>query len=175
MELVSDRRYRFPVPPEAVWAALSATDDYRRWWPWLRRFEADGLTAGGDWLCTVRPPLPYTLRFTIHLDVVDPPHTISARVTGEISGVAEVAVTPELDGCEVRLTSTLAPGSRAFALIAKVARPVIQRGHDWVLDTGADQFATRAVGQRRARPETIATTRRAAGLGRIDRFGPRPQ
>lgn len=148
MELVSDRRYQFPASPEALWAALAATDDYRLWWPWLRSFEvgAGGLATGERWHCTVRPPLPYTLRFTVHLDDVEAPSAITARVTGDISGTARVDVAPRRDGCEVRLTSTLAPSSRAFGIVASVARPIVRRAHDWVLDTGAGQFATRAVG-----------------------------
>ena len=92
VELVSDRRYRFALQPDALWSALDATDDYRRWWPWLRTFEADGLRAGDRWSCAVRPPLPYTLRFVIHLDDVDPPRLITAHVTGDITGEARVEI-----------------------------------------------------------------------------------
>ena len=149
VELVSDRRYRFPVPPVALWSALDATEDYRSWWPWLRSFEADHLPTGERWRCTVRPPLPYTLRFTIHLDEVERPRLVSARITGDIAGAARLDVEPHTDGCEVRLTSTLAPSNRAFGLIAAVARPIVRRGHDWVLDTGAGQFVTRRAPSRR--------------------------
>ena len=144
VELVSDRRYRFALQPDALWSALDATDDYRRWWPWLRTFEADGLRAGDRWSCAVRPPLPYTLQFAIHLDDVEPPRLITAHITGDIAGDARVEIAPDLGGCDVRLTSRLAPGNRAFAVFARVARPVVRRGHDWVLDTGAAQFASRA-------------------------------
>ena len=148
MEFVSDRRYRYPVPPEELWSTLSETSDYRRWWPWLRDLEATGLAPGEQWRCTVRPPLPYSIRFTIHFDDVDPPSAVTAHVTGDIAGVAHLDVTPLPDGCEVRLMSTLTPSSRAFGLIASFAGPLIRRGHDWVLDTGARQFAARAVNTR---------------------------
>lgn len=143
MELASERLYVFPVPPEDVWRALAATGDYRRWWPWLTAFEADGLAAGNRWRCTVRPPLPYSLRFTIHLDHVVPPALVTAHVTGDIAGSARVELTGHADGTHLRLTSVLAPSNRAFAIVAAVFRPVVQRGHDWVLDTGAQQFARR--------------------------------
>jgi uncharacterized protein YndB with AHSA1/START domain len=146
MELDSDRRYRFAVPPEDLWRALGETADYQRWWPWLTSFEADGLVAGGEWRCTVRPPLPYSLRFAIHLDEVVPPTHVTATVVGDIAGHARLVLTPREDGCEVRLTSVLSPGNRVFAVIATMARPIVQRGHDWVLDTGARQFVGRAIG-----------------------------
>ena len=145
MELASDRHYRFPVPADAFWSAIGATDDYRRWWPWLRTFDAEGLVAGDVWRCAVRPPLRYTVRFAVHLGTVEPPRVIDARVEGDIAGTARLVVTPRDDGCDVRLTSTLAPSHRGLALLASVARPLVRRGHDWVLDTGARQFASRAL------------------------------
>ena len=70
MEVRSDRRFRFDAAPPAFWAAIGSVDDYPRWWPWLRSFEARALAPGDEWRCTVKPPLPYVVRFTIHLDEV---------------------------------------------------------------------------------------------------------
>ena len=68
VELVSERSWCFGAPPDVVWAALAATGDYPTWWPWLTAFDADGLVAGGRWRCTVRPPLPYSVRFALDLE-----------------------------------------------------------------------------------------------------------
>lgn len=149
MQLESDRRFRFPVPPEAFWAAAGATGEYTRWWPWLRTFDGRGLVAGDRWRCTVRPPLRYTVRFTVHLEEVVAPEVIVASVAGDIAGWARLAVVPEPDGCEVHLTSALSPESRVFGVVALLAGPLLRRGHDWILDTGADQFARRALTDRR--------------------------
>lgn len=146
MEISSDRRFVLPVPPERVWSALAGTDDYRGWWPWLTAFDATGLEAGARWRCTVRPPLPYSLRFVIELDDVVRPALVTAVVVGDITGRARVDLGPHTDGAEVRLTSTLAPSNRALAVIATVAGPIVRRGHDWVVDTGARQFARHAIG-----------------------------
>jgi len=143
--LESDRRYRFQVAPEEFWSAIGATESYQRWWPWLRAFEARGLVAGDVWRCAVRPPLRYTVRFSVHLDEVQRPTLIAAHVEGDIVGTARLAVTPCDDGCDVRLTSKLAPSQRALAVVTSFARPLVRRGHDWVLDTGARQFADRAL------------------------------
>ena len=146
MELASDRRYQVPAAPDVVWSKLASTDEYRRWWPWLREFEATGLSAGDEWHCRVRPPLPYTVRFTITLDEVDEPHTVAARIDGDIAGTARVELTALDGGCEIRLTSALSPRGRTVRLMAELARPLVVRGHDWVLDTGARQF-TSSVGE----------------------------
>ena len=86
VRLDSDRPYHFAVTPAALWSAIAETADYRRWWPWLTGFEANGLVAGDVWRCAVRPPLPYTLRFAIHLDEVVPTTLVTARLSGDIAG-----------------------------------------------------------------------------------------
>jgi uncharacterized protein YndB with AHSA1/START domain len=146
MRLCTERCYRFPGDVDTVWTALGATDQYQRWWPWLRQFEARGLFTGDSWRCLVKPPLPYSLRFTVRLDDVTEHRSVAATITGDIAGVARLELTPRDDTCEIRLTSELSPRSRTFAMFAALARPLVKRGHDWVLDTGAAQFAAAAVG-----------------------------
>lgn len=145
MRLTSDREYRFPVEADALWQVLSATGEYRHWWPWLTGFEAVGLVVGDAWRCTVRPPLPYTLRFVLELDEVVAPSLVRARVHGDIAGRAELEIVPTGDVVALRLVSDLTPSSRAFALLSSVLRPLVVRAHDWVLDNGAAQFAARAI------------------------------
>ena len=141
MHISSDRSYRFDVEPTALWGAIVQVDDFPRWWPWLRRFDATGIEPGDVWHCTVQPPLPYTLSFDIAIGEVVPTERVTARISGEISGTAELTIAPGDDGgCSARLTSKLAPSSRFLQAIAMVARPVVTLGHDWVLDTGARQF-----------------------------------
>jgi uncharacterized protein YndB with AHSA1/START domain len=145
VEIGSDRRWGFDVGPAKLWEAIAAVEDYRRWWPWLRRFEAEGLVAGDVWSCVVQPPLPYTLRFKIAIDEVEPERLVTATVTGDVVGQARLEIDERDDGCEARLLSTLAPGSGALRLVAMLARPIARYGHDWVLDNGAYQFVARAV------------------------------
>jgi uncharacterized protein YndB with AHSA1/START domain len=152
VKLHSDRRYHVAATREAVWARLTATDEYQQWWPWLREFEASGLASGDEWRCRIRPPLPYTLRFTIVLDEVDEPRTVAARIHGDIAGSARVELAERDGGCEIRLTSALSPRGRAARIMAELARPLARRGHDWVLDTGARQFATAVHGPSRQTP-----------------------
>src|SRR5690348_7899427 len=35
----SSRTWDFPVPADELWDRIAEVQDYRRWWPWLRRFE----------------------------------------------------------------------------------------------------------------------------------------
>jgi hypothetical protein len=153
VELASDRRYRFDADPDEVWAALADTARYLSWWPWLTSFDGRRLAGGEAWRCAVRPPLGYTLRFTIHLDDVVSPSLVTARLSGELVGTARLELAPGGDcaGTALRLASRLRPGQRGFGVLAALARPVVRRGHDWVLDTGARQFARRGLPARRPR------------------------
>jgi uncharacterized protein YndB with AHSA1/START domain len=145
MEVRSDRRFHFDAEPAQFWAAIGSVERYQEWWPWLRSFEAAGLVTGDRWHCTVRPPLPYTVRLTIHLEEVVPDTRIVAAVSGDIEGRAQLEVSPDEDGCAVRLQSGLAPANSLLRVLAVVGRPVARHGHDWILDVGAGQFASRAL------------------------------
>ena len=146
MRVSSDRRWGFDVEPDELWDAISTTQDYRRWWPWLRRFNAGGLVAGEVWTAVVQPPLPYSLTFTISLDDVVAPAAVSATIAGEIEGTAQLQIDSDGNGgCEARLASHLAPAHPILRAVAVFARPMVRFGHDWVLDTGARQFSRRAL------------------------------
>jgi len=140
VEVRSDRRYRFPVDPPTLWAAMTDVGSYRSWWPWLARLDADGFAVGERWECVVRPPVPYALRFTLRLEAVEAPTLAEATVEGDIVGMARLSVRADGDGSEARLVSLLAPANPVLRAVARVARPVVRFGHDWVLDTGAAQF-----------------------------------
>ena len=145
MEIHSDRRWDFDVPAPALWNAITGVHHYRGWWPWLRRFEAKGLVAGDTWRCVVQPPVPYTLRFQVAIEEVDPNRLVAASLTGDVTGQARLEIGDTDNGCEARLVSALRPGNGGLRLVAMLARPIARFGHDWVLDTGATQFAARAV------------------------------
>ncbi len=148
VEVRSDRRYAFSVPPEGLWPALTRIEEYRRWWPWLRGFEAAAFAAGERWRCVVQPPLPYALRFDLAIVEVEPLAFVTATVHGDITGRARLEVRATPGGSEARLVSELAPSNAMLRAIASVARPVVRFGHDWVLDTGLRQFAARALPDR---------------------------
>jgi uncharacterized protein YndB with AHSA1/START domain len=141
----SARRYRFDAGPEELWAAFTKVEDYRHWWPWLRRFDAGAFAEGERWTCVVQPPLPYSLRFDLVLDEVVEGERVAATVTGDITGSARLELTADGTGSELALESKLAPANAMLRAIAVVARPVVRFGHDWVLDTGLRQFKSSAL------------------------------
>jgi uncharacterized protein YndB with AHSA1/START domain len=145
VDVRSDRTYRFDRPAAEVWRAFAQVDAYRDWWPWLHDFDADALVTGDRWQCTVRPPLPYVLRFTITIDTAVEPERIDATVSGDLRGDASVELRDDGDGCAVRLRSTLRPAGRPLRIVATLAPWLARQGHDWVLDTGSRQFRRKAL------------------------------
>jgi len=142
----SHRRYDFATDRTRVWEAMGAVDEFRRWWPWLRRFDGRALAAGEVWRCTVQPPLPYVMRFTVTIDDLVEHELIRATVGGDVTGTVRIELEDRDDGCEVQLVSALSPDAGWVRALTFVGRPLVGFGHDWVLDTGARQFYARAFG-----------------------------
>jgi len=138
----SNRCWDFPVSAEELWRRLSTVDDYASWWPWLRRFDpGPGFTRGAEWRCEVTPPLPYVVRFTVQLDDVEEGRSVRSTVAGDIRGTARLDLEPSGNGgTRARLVSSLAPAQPVLRVVGRAARPMVEWGHDWVLDQGRRQF-----------------------------------
>jgi hypothetical protein len=145
VRISSDRRHVFPVPPAELWRTMARVDQYQEWWPWLRSFDGTDLVVGQTWSAVIQPPLPYRLRFEIHLDEVDAPATARALVTGDIVGTAHIEIGAVPGGSELHLTSELAPARPLLEAMSRLAGPIARFGHRWVLDTGLRQFRDQAL------------------------------
>jgi uncharacterized protein YndB with AHSA1/START domain len=143
--ITTERSYVLPVGRQAVWALISDVDAYKKWWSWLRIFDASGLVEEAKWRCEVQPPLPYPVRFSVHIEQVEVAKLVKARIEGDVIGTATLSLSDHLEGCTATLASSLAPGNATLRLVSRVAAPVARFGHDWVLDSGARQFVARAV------------------------------
>jgi uncharacterized protein YndB with AHSA1/START domain len=137
--------YELPLPRQEVWNLIGEVSQYRTWWPWLRAFDAQTLAQGEEWRCEVQPPMPYLVRFGVVIEQVEASVLVRARVIGDVVGVATLMLADSETGCTATLDSALAPGNKALRLVSRFAAPVARFGHDWVLDSGARQFVTRAV------------------------------
>ena len=94
----------------------------------------------------MQPPLPYRVRFTVHLDDVVPVRSVTATVSGEIVGTAALTIAPSGRGSSARLVADLGPEKHALRALSVALRPLVRFGHNWVLDTGARQFEQRSAG-----------------------------
>ena len=109
--LATEHRFEMPVGRPAIWALISDVDAYQEWWPWLRVFEAGGLTAGDKWSCEVQPPLPYAVRFQVLIDQVEAPLEVRARIEGD---VVYLRLEGSCDGCPASATTLKLAVERAI-------------------------------------------------------------
>ena len=144
-----DRTWRFDgVPVDRLWAAVSSPQRFPAWWSWLD--DADlppSLEPGVVARFTVRPPLPYALRFAVAIDDVVACERVDVTVDGDVAGPATLEVRSTERGSEARLVWSLAIRRPVLARVERVARPAMVYGHDLVVAVGVRQFRRRALGQ----------------------------
>ena len=142
---VFDEEFSFAVTPAEFWAAVVQTDQYPTWWTWLRRFDGEGLQAGASARCTIQAPLPYALRFTVHVDEVVPSERVETTIAGDLEGPARLEVAGDGEGCVARLAWSLHLRDPVLRRLAVFARPAMSWAHDRVVAIGLRQFEQRAL------------------------------
>lgn len=140
-----DRRFRFDVPADRLWAAIADTGRYPRWFPWLARFDATSLATGEVVTFQVRPPLPYRLDLTVEIDDVVDGSLVSGLVGGDLRGPARCEIAGADGGSEARLTWDLELVRPSLRRVERVARPAMVWGHDAVVAVGVRRFRHRAL------------------------------
>jgi hypothetical protein len=127
--------------PTRVWRHLAQIDRYPGWWPWLREFSVagTGLEAGTVMCGVVRPPAPPVMHLEVELTERTPSY-VSALVRGDLEGPARLTVEPITHGTRVSVWWHLEVRQRAMRAAARVARPLLLFGHDWVVAHTIDSF-----------------------------------
>lgn len=134
--------FRFDLAPELVWDRLEQVDRYGDWWPWFSgcRLEGDGLSAGSVLRGTVTPPIPYRMVLRIEFVSCARPYVIEAAVDGDLRGDAELRLHPDSGGTRVEVAWTVEMQQPAMRLAARIGRPILQWGHDRVVEMTAAGF-----------------------------------
>lgn len=143
-----DQAWVFAVSPADLWAVLSQTDRFQVWWPWLRTFDSEGLVEGTTAQCVVRAPVPYSLSFQVAIVTVEPGLLVDTKVSGDLEGPARLEVAAHAHGAEARLSWDLELRDPLLRAGSRAARPVMEWGHNWIIDSGVRQFRRVALGDR---------------------------
>jgi uncharacterized protein YndB with AHSA1/START domain len=139
------RVYRFDLPPDRLWDRIEEVDQFELWWPWLTdfRIEGDGLSAGSILHGVVTPPLPYRMLLRVELVDCERPHAIDAAIGGDLIGDARLRLRPEPKGTTAEVSWNVEMRQPAMRLASRIGRPVLQWGHDRVVEMTVAGFRRR--------------------------------
>jgi uncharacterized protein YndB with AHSA1/START domain len=137
--------FGFAVPPGRLWEQIEALDQHERWWPWLTDLTVDGpgLATGSVLRGVVTPPLPYRMRLSIEIVECERQRAIRARIDGDLTGQSALAFRPDGDGTWVDATWDLEMRQPAMRLASRIGRPLLQWGHDRVVEMTVAGFRRR--------------------------------
>ena len=152
--LITYRRgFQFDLAPNDLWDRIEEVDQFERWCPWLTELRSDGkgLHAGTILHGAVTPPLPYRMQLKVKISASERPHTIEATIEGDLTGHARLCLSPENGGTWAEVAWTVEMRQPAMRLASRIARPLLQWGHDRVVAATVSGFrrriATRASDQ----------------------------
>jgi uncharacterized protein YndB with AHSA1/START domain len=140
------RAFTFATTPEMLWDYMTRVDQFERWWPWLQEFHMDGesLVTGAILRGVVVPPLPYRIRVRVEVERYEPPVALDATIDGDLVGRAQLRVRPDGGaGAVVEVAWTVEMMQRPMRLASRFGRPLLQWGHDRVVESTVDGFRRR--------------------------------
>jgi carbon monoxide dehydrogenase subunit G len=139
------RAFEFARTPQELWDAMQEVDRFEAWWPWLEEFRLEGgsLHVGSVLHGVVAPPLPYRMRLRVELTRYEPPNRIDAVIHGDLEGLASIEIRPSGGGATAEVSWTVEMMQRPMRLAARFGRPLLQWGHDRVVEMTVAGFRRR--------------------------------
>ena len=139
------RDYEFPNSPSDLWEAIGEVDHFEDWWPWLTELRLEGgmLKKGSVLRGVVAPPLPYRMRIEVELTGCFPPRRMEALIHGDLEGEASLDIHPAGVGSNVEVTWTVEMMQGPMRLADRMAHPLLQWGHDRVVEITVAGFRKR--------------------------------
>lgn len=138
-------RFAFDAPPRDIWEAIEDTGRFESWWPWLHEFHLDGgaLSSGSVLSGVVEPPLPYRMHIDVVLVRCRRPTDLEAVVHGDLEGPAHVHLQGAASGTTAEVGWHLEMMQRPMRLASRFALPLLQWGHDRVVEATVSGFRHR--------------------------------
>jgi uncharacterized protein YndB with AHSA1/START domain len=123
------------APPEAVFDAIADSRSYPHWWrPVYLEVQADGPAAHGTVASHhFKGRLPYHLHTRSTVVEIDPPHTVTADVDGDLRGRGTWTLTPIPQGTHVRFDWQVHADRALLRWLTPVLRPMFRWNHNWAI------------------------------------------
>jgi uncharacterized protein YndB with AHSA1/START domain len=137
--------HEFPISPQQLWEVIEEVDQFESWWPWLEEFwlEGESLEKGAVLHGVIAPPVPYRMRIQVELTQCEPAQRINAEVHGDLEGQASFEFRAEGTGSSVEVAWTVEMMQRPMRLADRMAHPLLQWGHDRVVEVTVAGFRRR--------------------------------
>ncbi|MBV8950504.1 MAG: hypothetical protein JOZ99_06495 [Actinobacteria bacterium] len=134
--------FTFPLAPQRLWALIEDPANFERWWGWLHDVHCTDplITAASVLTGVVDPPVPFSMRVRVTIDECEPARHIAASVGGDLRGTAGLDIDGDGGDASVAIgwdVEMMQPQMRVASL---VARPVLQWGHDRVVEAAVRGF-----------------------------------
>ena len=132
----------FPLSRDELWKVASIVGLYERWWPWMRdvRLYGTNIEEGSVMEFVIATPLPYRMQVKVDFERVISGEEVHARVEGDLDGTAHVLLREDRDGTVVSLFWRVEMKQRGMRTLARLARPLVRRSHDWAVGTALRGF-----------------------------------
>jgi uncharacterized protein YndB with AHSA1/START domain len=123
------------APREAVFDAVADARTYPQWWrPVYIDVDADGpAELGKQSRQHFKGRLPYHLHTRSTVVALDPPHTITGDVDGDLRGRGTWTLTSTAAGTHVRFDWQVHADRRLLKLLTPVLRPLFRWNHNWAI------------------------------------------
>ena len=142
--IVYSGRFAFPTAPDVLWAMIEEPRNFERWWGWLHDLEStdEHITTGSVLTGVVDPPVPFTMQVRVTIDQYEPGRRIVASVGGDLQGPANLEISAPAggNGTHVAIGWDVEMKQRRMRVAARVARPLLQWGHDRVVEAAVRGF-----------------------------------
>jgi uncharacterized protein YndB with AHSA1/START domain len=132
----------FTAPIESVWEELIDAKSWPSWWPCWRKLKFHGseskLRLGTIAYNEVKGQLPYSLRFSNEVTLIQEPYLIENKSSGDLVGKGKTVLEQRDDGTVVTIYWDVATSNPIFNLLGKLpfVRAMIEKNHDYVMDDG---------------------------------------
>lgn len=140
---------------ERVWQTVIDAERWPTWGKGFKSVEVRGpdtrLSPGAMADMEVRGALPYTLRFTFHVHVFEPPHILALQSEGDIVGEGRWQLEPTEEGSRATYYWDVGLTSRVLDALGRIPlfKQLMAWNHDRVMDDAYRGF--RAEVERRSR------------------------
>ncbi len=137
--------FRFPVAPEELWTLVEDPGHFEQWWGWLHEVECSDprIVSGSVLTGVIDPPVPFAMWTQVVIDEYERLRHITASVTGDIKGAAHLDTSAAAGGTQVEIGWDVEMMQRRMRMAALVARPLLQWGHDRVVEAAVRGFSRR--------------------------------